>query len=190
MSRDPNESVTPAESAHVSKPHAPPTDDESVYYAGSPFFGGKPEQVIVLGVLGTLLLFSPIIIRVLAHRWPPGWMAIALEVAGVIVWLVPLFITKAVRYRITNYRIDYERGVVSKNINTLELWHVEDLSFHQSFLDRLIGIGTIRVMSHDDTMPNLTMRGLPDARKIFEQLKQRVIAVKRQTGVLKLDTGT
>jgi len=45
-------------------------------------------------------------------------------------------------------------------------------------------------MSHDDTMPDLHMHGIPDARKIFEELKQRVIAVKRQTGVLKVDTGT
>jgi membrane protein YdbS with pleckstrin-like domain len=190
MSEDQTDSAKPVDPAHASRPHAPPTDDEAVYYAGSPLLGGKPEQVIGLTLLGALLIIAPIIIRVVGHAWPPGWAAIVLVVAGLILLLVPILITKSVRYRISNYRIDFERGVVSKNINTLELWHVEDLSFHQSLLDRLIGIGTIRVMSHDDTMPNLTMRGLPNARHLFEQLKQRVIAVKRQTGVLKLDTGT
>jgi uncharacterized membrane protein YdbT with pleckstrin-like domain len=115
---------------------------------------------------------------------------ITLLVIGVLLWIIPYLLTKSIRYRISNYRIDYERGLISKDISTLELWHVEDLSFHQSLLDRILNIGTIRVMSHDDSIPELRMRGLPDGRKIFEELKQRIIAVKRQSGVLKLDTGS
>ena len=93
------------------------------------------------------------------------------------------------RYRISNYRIDYERGVLSKNIDTLELWHVEDIQFHQSLIDRLSSVGTITVISHDETTPKLELHGLPNPRPIFESLKQRIIAVKRQRGVIKMDVG-
>ena len=95
-----------------------------------------------------------------------------------------------IRYRITNYRIDYERGLIGKDIDTLELWHVEDIHFHQTIFDRLLGIGSINVISHDQTTPKLTMHSLPHCRTLFEQLKQRIIAVKRQRGVVKMDTGT
>jgi membrane protein YdbS with pleckstrin-like domain len=190
MSAEQLDSDVPLDPAHAVNPHAPPTDDETVYYSGSPLLGGQPEKVIGFALLGTLFLVAPVIFRFVAGNWPPGWMAIALVAVGVILWFAPVILSKSIRYRITNYRVDFERGVISKSINTLELWHVEDLSFHQSLLARLIGIGTIRIISHDDTMPNLTMRGLPNARHLFEQLKQRVIAVKRQTGVLKVDTGT
>jgi len=93
------------------------------------------------------------------------------------------------RYDITNYRIDYERGIFSKNIDTLELWHVEDINFHQSVIDRIVNTGDITVLSHDDTTPKLELNGSPNPRPLFESLKQRIIAVKRQRGVIKMDTG-
>ncbi|HZK81552.1 MAG TPA: PH domain-containing protein [Humisphaera sp.] len=173
------------------RPHAPPADDESIYYQGSPLLGGQPEKIVSMALCGTLLLISPILYRIFGpgKMFPPHWALIALVSAGIILWIIPYVLTKTIRYRISNYRIDFERGLISKDISTLELWHVEDLSFHQSIFDRILGIGTIRVMSHDDTIPDLRMRGLPDGRKIFEELKQRIIAVKRQSGVMKLDTG-
>jgi hypothetical protein len=94
------------------------------------------------------------------------------------------------RYRITNYRIDFERGWLGKTIDTLELWHVEDIRYHQTFLDRLLNVGTITVVSHDESLPRLELKGLPNPRPLFETLKQRVIAVKRQRGVIKMDTGS
>ena len=170
-------------------PHAPPDDSEAIYYEGRPMLGGKPGQVMGLIALAIICLIGPIIWRLTAHEWPHRWAVIAMIVVGLILLLIPIVITQQVRYRISNYRIDYERGLIGKDINSLELWHVEDISFHQSLIDRFLGIGTIRVMSHDDTMPDLHMHGIPNARKLFEELKQRIIAVKRQTGVLKVDTG-
>jgi uncharacterized membrane protein YdbT with pleckstrin-like domain len=101
----------------------------------------------------------------------------------------PVLMQRTVRYRVSNYRIDYERGLLSKTIDTLELWHVEDIRFHQTLLDRMLSTGTITVISHDDTTPQLVLRGVPNPRPLFETLKQRVIAVKRQRGVVKMDVG-
>ena len=33
------------------------------------------------------------------------------------------------------------------------------------------------------------MHSIPHSRPLFEQLKQRIIAVKRQRGVIKMDSG-
>lgn len=183
---DPSLSANPTNE----RPHAPPDDTESIYYEGRPLFGGKPGQVILFTVLGIIFLILPIVLRFWMTKWPDKWACLAMIVVGIVLLLIPVFITQRIRYRISNYRIDYERGLIGKDINSLELWHVEDISFHQTLIDRLLGIGTIQVISHDDNMPNLFMHGLPNARKLFEELKQRIISVKRQTGVLKVDTGT
>ena len=103
--------------------------------------------------------------------------------------MIPVLQLRARRYRITNYRIDFERGFFSKTIDTLELWHVEDLHFFQSLFDRIMNVGNITVLAHDDTMPRLEIRGIPSPRPLYETLKQRVIAVKRQRGVIKMDPG-
>jgi hypothetical protein len=103
---------------------------------------------------------------------------------------IPILLVKRTRYRVTNYRVDFERGWLSTTIDTMELWHVEDLKFHQTLWEKIMGLGTIDIMSHDDTTPNLLLRGIPHARQLFTTLQQRVIAVKRSRGVLKVDSGT
>jgi uncharacterized membrane protein YdbT with pleckstrin-like domain len=114
---------------------------------------------------------------------------VAFIVVGLLVMLIPWIMTKTLRYRVSNYRIDFERGLLSRSIDTLELWHVEDISFHQSLLDRMLGVGTITIISSDDTSPRLELKSLPKPRQLFESLKQRVISVKRQRGVVKMDVG-
>ena len=79
--------------------------------------------------------------------------------------------------------------MLAKRIDTLELWHVEDITFNQSMMDRLMRVGTITIISNDDTTPRLALHSVPNPRPLFEALKQRVIAVKRQRGVIKMDLG-
>jgi len=175
-------------------PHKPADDTEQVYFDGSPMLRGEIGRGLLYILGGLLLIALPIVWGVWRGRqnepnpWWPWYVMLACVVIGLILVSIPFLWAKTVRYRIGNYRIDFERGIFSKSIDTLELWHVDDLSFHQSFLARLFGVGTITVMSNDNTTPQLNLRGLPNPRSLFETLRQRVIAVKRQRGVIKMDT--
>jgi membrane protein YdbS with pleckstrin-like domain len=187
MSQDTSPSSIPADH----RPHKEADDREEIYYQGSPMVRGAIGAIFLWGLLGLLLLAAPILWRVFHrdHVWPHWIVTLGCVLVGLILLAIPLLIVKSVRYRISNYRIDYERGILGKKIDTLELWHVEDIRFEQSFLDRLLGVGNLTVISHDDTTPKLTMNGIPNPRPLFETLKQRVIAVKRQRGVIKMDSG-
>jgi membrane protein YdbS with pleckstrin-like domain len=178
---------TPQE-AQQAAPHRAPDDMEEIYYEGSPLLRGQLGKGF-LWILGGLILIALSIAAPILHWNLPWWAYVAVAVVGLVLIFVPLIQSKTIRYRISNYRIDFERGLLSKNIDSLELWHVEDVSFHQSLLDRILGVGNIKVISHDDTLPTLVMHDIPHARPLFEQLKQRIIAVKRSRGVIKMDPG-
>lgn len=171
--------------------HKPPDDREEVYFEGTPSLKGEIGTLTICALIDiALLVIAVITAKVIGTT--AGWL-ISIPSAlllGSAVLLYPVILLRLKRYKITNYRIDYERGLLSKSIDTLELWHVEDLSFQQSIWARMWGVGTIVILSHDDTIPRLEMRGLPKPRELFDVLKQRVISVKRQRGVLKVDTGT
>lgn len=189
MSRiDPNR-VPTNEPESDRPPHRTADDREEVYYAGSPLLRGDLSKIFGWGLVGGVLIAIPILIRIFNGAWPAWWIVASLMILGLLLWLIPLVITRTIHYRISNYRIDYERGLLSKKIDTLELWHVDDISFGQSLLGRMLGVGTITVMSDDQTTPNLALHGLPNPRPLFETLKQRIIAVKRQRGVIKMDMG-
>ncbi len=173
-------------------PHKEADDREEVYYSGTPMLRGHFGKVTLWSLIGLVIMAAPFLIHHFFEHGKPSyhWLVYLICIAiGIIVVMVQIIITKSLRYRITNYRIDFERGILGKRIDTLELWHVEDIRFEQSFTDRLLGVGTITVFSNDDTTPQLPMRGLPNPRPLFDTLKQRVIAVKRQRGVVKMDIG-
>ncbi len=158
--------------------------DEVVYFEGSPALRGYLGRFLMSTLIALALIVSGFVMHNLG--W---WVPLAGVITGAIVAGMPLIFARTVRYRISNYRIDYERGVLSKDIDTLELWHVDDLKFHQSLLDRILLVGEIIVVSGDETTPLLHIRAIPDPRPVFETLKSRIITVKRQRGVIKLEAG-
>ena len=166
------------------------TETESVYYEGSPLVRGSLGSLFICGLLGVLLIAAPFLYRYFQQEWPPVIATAALIVAGLLALIIPIIWARTIRYRISNFRIDYERGLLGKQIDTMELWHVDDIKFQQSFMERILGVGTITIMSDDQTTPSLPLRGLPNPRAIFDALKNRVIAIKRSRGVVKMDTGS
>ena len=171
----------------VSAPKA--TEKETIYYEGSPLVRGNLGSLLGFGLLGILLIAAPFLYYFAQNQWPQWWVTLLFVLVGLLLLIAPIIWARTIRYRISNYRIDYERGLLGKTIDTMELWHVDDIKFHQSFVDRLLGVGTITVMSDDQTTPSLPLRGLPNPRTIFDELKNRVIAIKRSRGVVKMDTG-
>jgi len=172
------------------RPHRPADDKEEVYYEGSPMVRGEFGRTLGWILIGLVVIAIPFLWHYLAHKpfWP-WWVVGILVVLGLLLMALPLIIVRQLRYRISNYRIDYEKGLLGKTIETLELWHVDDIEFKQSFFERIMGVGHITVFSNDKTTPRLELKGLPNPRPLFESLKQRVIAVKRQRGVIKMDMG-
>ncbi len=120
----------------------------------------------------------------------PSWKAwfwqyvgagvLAVVLVGIVWWLLLEWRRKSVRYRITDRTIDVERGMVSRHIDTLQLWRVQDLEFRQSVLERLVGIARILVFTTDKTDPGLVLVGLPASREIFDILKDAVEQARQQ----------
>jgi uncharacterized membrane protein YdbT with pleckstrin-like domain len=109
-----------------------------------------------------------------------AWI-LAIVLVGLI-WLWVLQVRRrSIRYRITDAGIDYERGILSKRIETIQLWRVRHVDFQQTFFERLSGVANIRVMTTDGSDAELVMRGIPDARAVFDRLKDALqIARQRQ----------
>lgn len=171
-------------------PFRAPADHEIVYFDGRPVLRGEIGFSIAMITIGILLFISPLLIRIFTGSFPHAAVTIICILLGILLPLSPLLFTRTIRYRITNYRIDFEHGIVSKNIDTLELWHVDDISYHQSLSDRMLKVGNILIVADDASTPRLELKGLPNARAIFDALKDRIIAVKRQRGVVKFDSGS
>ena len=180
--------VMPSSPSPDDRPHKPADDTEEVYFEGSPLLRAELGRVILYGLVGVALLALVIVSFVKQWHWP-WWLDLAVIAIAALITFWPILLRKTVRYRITNYRIDITNGVLSRNVDTVELWHVEDLRLHQSLVNRITDVGAISIVVHDQALPKFTLAGLPKPQQLFKILEQRVIAVKRQRGVMKVDAG-
>ena len=171
-------------------PHSPADDQETIYYEGSPLLRGELGLVLTWLAIGLALVAIPVVWYLMSDETSrPPWWAWLFALIGVALVFFPSLWVKRHRYKITNYRIDYEFGLISTNVDTLELWHVDDIRMRQGPLDKLFGVGTIMIQADDRSTPTLQLKSVHNPRPLYENLKQRVIAVKRQRGVIKMDTG-
>ena len=127
-------------------------------------------------------------------RGSPSWKAyffqyvlaclLAPAVVG-LVWLLILHLKRtSTRYAISATTLDIESGILSRSIDTLQLWRVRDLEFSQSLWNRILGIASIRVFTKDASDPELRIVGLPGSRAIFDQLKDAIEESRRSRNLL------
>ncbi len=104
----------------------------------------------------------------------PGWFLGLLWLIGVpgLVWTYLNHITH--KYKVTRRRVETERGVIAKKVDSLELWRVLDVQYEQGLIDRIFGIAKIKLMGTDQSDPVLELHGMPDHRQLFETLRDAV----------------
>lgn len=119
-----------------------------------------------------------------AQFWSYVFAVITSLVIVGLVWLLVLHLKrKNTRYKITDRSIDYEVGIFTRKIETLQLWRVKDLTFHQGFAERMMGVARIHVVTTDASDHELVLRGLPGSRELFESVKEAA-EVSRQHRVM------
>ena len=59
------------------------------------------------------------------------------------------FVLRALSYRLSDQRLLIESGVFSRTIDEIDLRTVDDLTFHQRFSERLLGLGRIGIVSSE-----------------------------------------
>jgi membrane protein YdbS with pleckstrin-like domain len=107
-------------------------------------------------------------------------LGIVIPLALAAVYLFGLTLWRhSIKFRVTNTAIEYERGLLSKRIDVIQLWRVRDVAYRQNLVDRILGIAHIDVIASDATTPSLEIVGLPASRQLFENLRDS-IEIQRQ----------
>lgn len=165
----------------------PPTPaDEQAFFDGAPSWIGRAGAFGISFLVAAALVLVPVALQLKGYgRW---WLIVGGIVLAIIVVMMQVAYQHSMRYRITNYRIDYQRGLLTRQIDSLELWYVDHISLRQSLLERMYGTGTIELTTDDEKMPHLIMHSIPGAMQVLEHLKTSALAAKRQRGLIELDS--
>jgi uncharacterized membrane protein YdbT with pleckstrin-like domain len=87
---------------------------------------------------------------------------------------------KNTHYKVTNQRILVERGVLSKSLQEIDMRSVDDTEFHQTFLERIFGIGQVSVVATDKITPKVVLQGIRDPRNTRELIRTTAYQVSQR----------
>ena len=120
-------------------------------------------------VLSGLLTIGVVALAIWLRQYPyVAWGAAA---AVLLLWLyqvaVLAFRRMNVRYRLTTIRFVHERGILRRVTDRIETIDMTDITFEQGLIERLVGVGTIRILSSDRSDPDLVMPGIDNVKADF-----------------------
>ena len=104
----------------------------------------------------------------------PGWILGLFWLVGLPGLLITYLVHTSTKFKVTARRVETEHGVLSKTVDSLELWRVLDVKYNQSLIDRIFDNGRITLVSTDQSHPSLELHGLPGHRELFEKLRDAV----------------
>jgi len=136
---------------------------------------------IILGLLGIGVTIAK------AGNWG-AWPLVLTALALVIVLLKWLEVMGSL-YQITPERLIVKRGIFLKSIDEVELYRIKDIRMDFSLLNQWAGIGTICMVSSDETTRTgeLVLRNVPRAQSRREELRSLVDAARKTRGVREMD---
>ena len=116
-----------------------------------------------------------------------GWFLLCLLLIPIPWALWKWLETRNTRYTLTDERLKFTRGVLSKTTEDLELYRVRDTKFQQSFWERLVGLGEIELYTTDETTSTIRLPYIRDAEAVREKMRGLVEARRDAKRVRYLD---
>lgn len=93
---------------------------------------------------------------------------------------MPLSFTK---YILTPSKFLLETGFLSKKEEETRLYRITDVSLTRSFLERIFGLGTLRLLSSDTSNPEIHLTHVKKPKLVKEVISQAIEESRRQNGV-------
>ena len=114
-----------------------------------------------------------------------GWLTATVIVLGVWAALIlRLFYLQLSRhYYLSTQRFVHEQGLLWREIDRIEAIDIDDVSFVQGPVERMLGVGTVKIASSDQTHPLIELPGIENVRDIAAMIDETRRQERRRRGL-------
>lgn len=120
---------------------------------------------IGMGLVDALLvvLAAYLLIEKIGYWWIPLAAMVLFDLVLVARYLIKRI---GIRYRLSNHRFFHEEGILNRTVNPIDLITINDVAFEQGLVERIMGVGRIKIMSTDTSDPILWVEGIEDVQNV------------------------
>jgi membrane protein YdbS with pleckstrin-like domain len=171
---------TPAERFRESAPGGNDTADEEVdLWKGG--YSGK--DMVGSWLLAAIASVGLIVVGVILP--PPSFPLVI--VAIVLLWAIlgaMLACRKlSVKYELSTQRFVHKTGILKRVTDRIEVIDIDDVTFEQGLVQRMVNVGTIKISSSDRTHPELTLRGIEGVQEVADTIDDVRRKERRRRGL-------
>ncbi|MFA5554859.1 MAG: PH domain-containing protein [Phycisphaerae bacterium] len=94
---------------------------------------------------------------------------------------------KMTYYEISTDRIEYNRGVLDRKVDNIDMFRVADLKLRRSLLDCMLGIGEVTLITTDKSDPTFKFEKLRSSRKLYDIIKTQSLEADRKQQVVHIE---
>lgn len=84
----------------------------------------------------------------------------------VIVAFVYMYRRISMHYELTSQRFIHKQGILVRTTDRIDIIDIDDVTFSQGLVERVLGIGTIILTSSDATHPKLILKGIDQVNQV------------------------
>ncbi len=125
-------------------------------------------------------------ICVMLEKYRLGLVLVLFIGAGLLL-LYRILSIRYTSYIVTSDRVEFSRGLLSRKTDNIDLFRVTDVRLHRSFADRLMGLGTVTIVTTDKTEPTLEFKKVRKSRKLYEAIRGASLDEDRNRQVVHLE---
>jgi len=134
---------------------------------------------IVCGIISLALVIAAMV-------FPVFWIVAAGLV--LIIWLMAMFqfATRrlGVHYKLTNQMFYHQKGILTRTTDRIEVIDIDDVTWSQGLIERMVNVGTCEIRSRDITNPKFWLRGIENVEQVAQLVDKARRAERLRRGVL------
>ena len=146
--------------------------------------GFSPKAMIGYWLVAAVVTIVAVVAGVILTNATAWIVALAIAFA---VWaafaLYLLYQRMSVEYQLTTQRLFHRSGILTRVTNRVEVIDIDDVQFTQGIVERLLGVGTIRILSTDVSDPKLILRGIDDVKNVADTIDKVRREERRRRGL-------
>jgi membrane protein YdbS with pleckstrin-like domain len=138
---------------------------------------------------GSFVLAALVSVALLVAAIVLGWLGLWFVWGGVIVvmWVavlaVLLYKQLSRRYLLTTQRFIHESGILKRVTDRIEVIDIDDVTFQQGLVERMFGVGSIKIISSDRSHPELWLVGIDNVKEIADTIDDVRRKERRRRGL-------
>ncbi|MFC7156711.1 PH domain-containing protein [Halomarina halobia] len=145
--------------------------NEQVVWSGHPSLYPAALSLVAGAVL---FLLGPVSFALLPEPW--SLIGIGLLLAGIAVALVTYFRHRSTRYVITSNEVYEKRGLLSRQVTSLRMDRVQNTTYEQSFLQRLLSYGDVHIDTAGSGGTEIVFHNVTDPQEVSQLISRQLDA--------------